>query len=213
MNFLILGDKYHKGMKSKGCAGLIKLKKNYTIFQHQYDTIKRYYPNAEVVYVGGFESKKIETFIKKNYKDVSYINNTDYESTSDGHSIYLTKNYLTTDTLIVFGYTIFDQKLFNRFDTSLGTQIVITPNNKKHIGCIINRNQIDNISFDLPNYIDDIYYLSTADAKILQNIISDSQYRNYFLFELINKLIDAGCIVKPIFCKTPNQKEYYAYIH
>lgn len=212
MNFIILGDKYQKGMKSKGCAGLIKIDKHNHLFEYQYSIIKQYFPKADIVYIGGFESKKIETFINKNYPDVVYVHNEQYDNFSDGYSISLIKNYLISDTFIILGYHILDKKLFENFNTKLGTQIVVTPNNQKQTGCIINNNQIDNISFDLPNYVDDIYYLSMKDSATLQQIVSDIQYKNYFLFELINKLIDLGAVVRPLFYKTnKNKNKYYEY--
>lgn len=212
MNFIILGDKYQKGMKSKGCAGLIRIDKHHNLFQYQYSVVKKYFPSASIVYIGGFESKKIETFIKKNYSDVTYVNNEEYENLNDGYSIYLIKEILNKDTFIVFGYNLLDKKLFEKFNIKLGTQVVVTPNSQKQIGCIINNNKIDNISFDLPNYIDDIYYLSTKDSIVLQNMVSSIQYKNYFLFELINKLIDAGTEIRPFFYKTTKSKnKYYEY--
>lgn len=212
MNFIIIGDKYQKGMKSKGCAGLIKINKNSTLFEHQYDVIRTYFPNAKIIYIGGFESKKIESYISKNYSDVIYVNNIEYEKLNDAHSISLVKSLLVNDTFIIFGYTFLDRKIFENFDIKLGSQIVVTPNSEKQIGSIINQNKIDNISFDLPNYIEDIYYLSMKDSQILQNIVSNTKYKNYFLFELINKLIDGGTMIKPFFYKRSNKKnKYYEY--
>lgn len=211
MNFIILGDKYQKGMKSKGCAGLIKIDKNTVLFQHQYDVIKKYYPQATIIYVGGFESKKIENFISKNYSDVVFINNSQHEKLNEGYSLSLVKKLLRDDVFIVTGYSLLQKKMFQDFDTKLGSQIVIVSDSTKNIGCIIDQNKINNISFDLPNYIEDIYYLSKKDCIILQKILCGHKHRNYFIFELINKIIDSGVDIKPFFYKQKIKNKYYEY--
>jgi CTP:phosphocholine cytidylyltransferase-like protein len=208
MNFIILGDKYQKGMKSRGCPGLIKIDSKTLLFDYQYKIIRKYFPQSQIIYVGGFESKKIENFIGKNYKDVTYIYNSKYDSLNDGYTISLVQNLLLINTFILCGYTIFDKKLFNTFDTNQGSQLFIYPKEKNPIGCIITDNKVNNISFDLPNSISNIYYLSKQDCQILQKFVCDIKYKNYFLFELMNKLIDNGVIFKPFFYNRINHKNY-----
>lgn len=191
MNFIILGDKFQKGMKSKGCAGLIKIDGDQSIFEQQYKIIKKYFPQAHIVYVGGFESKKIENFINKNYVNVTFVNNLRFEESNDCYTLNLVRNFLVDDCFITFGYSVLNKKLFEKFNPSLGSQIFLANNNSTTIGCIIQNNKIENISFDLPNHIDDLYYISSKDIKGLQKIVSNQQYHNYFVFELLNYLIDA----------------------
>lgn len=211
MNFIIVGDKYQKGMKSKGCAGLLKVDKNNNLFQYQYSIIKKTFPCAKIIYICGFEHKKISNFISKSYDDVICVFNNDYDNFNDAYSISLVENFLCDNTFITLGYTLFDKKVFNKFNMDLGTQIFINKNQNKDIGCVITNNNITNISFDLPNSIDDIYYFSKQDATFLQKLLKDLQYKNYFIFELINKLIDNGSIIKPFFHKSLNKIKTHEY--
>lgn len=210
MNFIILGDKFQKGMKSKGCAGLIKIAGEQNIFDQQYKIITKYFPSAHIIYIGGFESKKIENFIHKNYSNVVFINNLRFEDTNDCYSLSLISDFLIDDCFITFGYSTLNKKLFEKFDMSLGSQIFLT-NNITSIGCIIQNNRVENISFDLPNHMDDLYYISSKDIHYLKNIAMNKQYHNYFIFELLNNLIDSKQIsVTPLYYTSKHKTYEYS---
>jgi CTP:phosphocholine cytidylyltransferase-like protein len=208
MNCIILGDKYQKGMKSKGCAGLIKFDKHINIFQHQYNTIKKYFPRSKICYIGGYEAKKIENFIHKNYSDVIFITNTDFEKSNDTYSLSLVKEYFDHDLLILFGYTILQKNIFDKFNRASGSQIFINNQQNHQIGCVINNNRIENISFDLPNTISDIYYISSKDALYFKDRLHNKYY-NYFIFEILNDLIDKNDIVFTPFYNHTNKAKHY----
>lgn len=201
MNFIILGDKYQKGMKSKGCVGLLRFNKKHNIFQHQYHHIKEHFPKAKIIYVHGFESKKFVSFLHKNgYDDVIAINNDEYDNKNQAYSLSLTKSFLNSDCFITFGNTILVKNIFSKFNKLHGSQIFIS-NDKSEIGCIINDSFIENISFDLDNYISNIYYLDKLTIPDLNLLLDNTKFHNNFLFEIINKLIDAGKIFKPYYTR------------
>lgn len=211
MNFIVVGDKYLKGMKSKGCAGLIKLDKSLSIFDYQYKTIKSYFPKSVITYIGGFEYKKLENFIHKNYPDVRLIANNHYEIKNDAYSLSLIKNYIIDNTFIMFGYTILNKKILDKFDTNLGSRVFVIKNHQTPVGCIINNNKIENISFDLPNHIEDLYYIAKNDISIFYSLVSDARYHNHFVFELLNKMIDNYHItIRPSF-HSINKIKHYEY--
>ena len=208
MNCIIIGDRYQKGMKSKGCAGLIKFDKYHNIFQHQYTTIKKYFPKINIFYIGGFESKKLENFLQKHYADVRFIHNINFETSNDAYSLYLAKDILNNDTLILFGYTVFTKTTLDKFNKNIGSQIFMTNNQNDSIGCVINNNRIENISFDLPDTINDIYYIASKDIEYFKNKL-DNKYHNYFLFELLNDLIDNHNITITPFYSYIQKAKYY----
>lgn len=203
MNCIILGDKFQKRMKSKGCVGLIK-HNNKCAIQHQYRVLKTYFPDANIVYVYGFESKRFSSFVQKSVDlgpGITLIHNKQYEEYNNAYSLFLSREFLQDDCLILFGDYIPPSKLFNKFDRSCGSQVFITTNSKTKLGCIIQNNLIQNIAYDLDNYLNDIYYLSSKESSIIKNYLDDKKFHNYFVFELINKLIDANYSVRPFYCK------------
>jgi|688.fasta_scaffold294417_1 CTP:phosphocholine cytidylyltransferase-like protein len=200
MNFIILGDKYQKGMKSKGCVGLIKINKTQNIFENQYKIIKSFYPLANIIYIHGFESKKFTNFLSKNrYDDIKHYFNNDYEINNQTFSLSLAQQFLNDDCFIMFGDNILSKSIFNKFNNKCGPQVFISQDSSNEIGCIINNNIIENISFDLDNSLSNMYYINKDTAHLLSSLVSDKRYHNNFIFEIINKTIDIGICFKPYY--------------
>lgn len=210
MNFIILADKYQKGMKSKGGLGLLKLNTRTNMIEHQYKQIKKVFPKAKIIYVYGFDSKKIETFLQeKKYKDLIQIYNPNYDHHNFAYSLRLASDYLDKDCFITFGDVGFKSSIFNNFSKDNGSQIFINNKQKHKIGCVINDNRIMHISFDLGNYISQIYYISKKDAERLRQLTSQENLKNYFFFEIINKLIDNNVGFYPFIKNNKNLIFYY----
>lgn len=203
MNFIILADKYQKGMKSKGCVGLIKINNKQNIFQNQYKTIKEFYPQAKIIYVYGFEAKKFTNFLSKNeYSDVDYVYNDKYEINNQTFSLSLVSNFLHSNCFILFGDNILTKKTFYKFNPKYGSQIFISNNSNEDLGCIINDNIVENISFDIDNKITNMYYIDKHAVLKLNYFVSDISNSKSFLFEIINKMIDINVSFKPFFNNT-----------
>lgn len=201
MNIIILGDKFQKRMKSKGCVGLLKTYNHQNILQNQLGILNAVFKSPTIAYVYGFDSKKFLSFISKHndlLKNVNLIYNPEYDQYNYAHSLYLAKDYLDSDCLVLFGDSSLNSKVFNRFDVTDGTQIFINKYIKNKLGCIINNQIIENISYDLDNYLYDIYYLSKNHASYIKTVLETNIVHNYFIFELINKLIVSNnCLIKP----------------
>ena len=53
----------------------------------------------------------------------------------------------------MFGDHIIKNNTFNKFKPTEESQVFINTKNKTRLGCIINENIIENISYDLNNYL------------------------------------------------------------
>lgn len=194
MNIIIVADKYQKRMKSKGCVGLIKyLNKN--ILSHQYQILQNVFPKSNIFYIYGFDNKRLINYIdkkkqKQEYKYLQLIYNSQYDTYNNAYSLYLAKNFLNDDCIIFFGDNIIKSSTFKDFKITQESQVFIDNNSKNKIGCIINNNQIYNISYDLDNILSEIYFISKSQITLFKNLISDNNNYNYFIFEIINKMID-----------------------
>lgn len=208
MNCIILGDKYKKGMKSKGCSALISFNKS-NILHNQYSVIKQNFPNCKIIYIGGFESKKIESVVSKQYQDIIFINNELYDQKNEGYSLFLSKDFLDENTMIISGYSLLEDKLFRVFCPGDYSHVFISSKNDNEIGCAIQNNSVLHIDFGLDNHITDMYYICKAHIGYLKSIVEDNSFHNCFLFELINKLIDKELTIKPYYKIV---KKKYGYI-
>lgn len=200
MNIIILGDKYQKRMKSRGCVGLIKLN-NKNILSHQYKTLKAKFPNANIIYIYGFDHKRFLSYINKHlliYPNLTLVHNTRYDISNNVYGLNLVNNYLNQDCLIMFGDHIIKNNVFDNFKHAKGSQVFISKT-KTRLGCIINHNTIESISYDLDNYLSEIYFISKDQINTFKHLVVNPMYHNYFIFELINKMIDSNQKIIPYY--------------
>lgn len=200
MNCIILGDKYQKGMKSKGCSALIKSNKQSTIIENQYYVLTSIFDKLNITYVCGFDSKRLNEFIQEKDYEFDIVYNKQYDQYNDGYSLNLASASLNDETLILLGYQTLSNKIakkINRLNDD--SSVFITEDHaESKVGCVIYDSNITTFSFGLDNYVHDIYYLNQKCSKYLKNILSTNKYNNYFIFELLNHLIDSGLNIKPI---------------
>lgn len=196
MNFIILADRYKKGMKSKGPVGLIRLNKKYNVFERQYNVIRKHFPKSKIVYVYGFDAKKVETYFhnkKKKFYNTKIIYNENYENSGYIKSLGVAKEYMNNDFFILSGETVFCTEVFKDFKKKGSSQIFVNQKEKHKLGCVINADQtISNIAFDINNYLMDIYYVHKNNSSALKQYCENEKYKNYFIFEIFNKMIDEG---------------------
>lgn len=201
MNIIILGDKYQKRMKSRGCVGLIKLNHK-NILTHQYKTLTTKFPNANIIYVYGFDNKRFVSYVNKNlfnYPNMKLVYNPYYDKYNNAYSLSLLHNHLHQDCLILFGDYIFKNSIFNHFKRTDESQIFINRKAKTRLGCVISHDIIENISYDLDNYLSEIYFISKNQIEIFKNLVTNPNYHNYFIFEILNKMIDTNQKIIPYY--------------
>jgi hypothetical protein len=200
MNVVILGDKFQKGKKTKGCSGLFKIKNTYLIVK-QYSAIRAVFPQSNIVYVCGFEYRRLLSAINncdEIVKNINFIINENYNKYNYGYSLQLLKEHITQKTLILFGDSIVDYKILNTFDCQDNvSQIVLNKKTASSLGCVINNKKIHNIFYDLDNKIEEIYFIANKDITKLKDIL-DQPIKNMFIFEIINMMIDNNVSFKPL---------------
>lgn len=199
MNIIILGDKFQKRMKTKGCEALIKINKK-TILEHQYNNIKKYINYDKIVYITGFESEKLYSYLDedKTYKDLVVINNTEYKKYNYAYTLYIAQDYLDNDCLIFFGENPLNKKICDKINKQKCSSILIDKQSKSNLGCIIDNNKIVNISYDLDNNVGNVYYIIKQDCEKLKNILNKKQNHNRFLFEIMNLMISCQTNMEPL---------------
>jgi CTP:phosphocholine cytidylyltransferase-like protein len=207
MNIIIIGDKPQKNMKSKGCVGLIKYNKINMVIENQYSVLRSLFPRSKIIYVYGFDNKRFKQYLDGTNKKVKCVLNSNYEKSNAGLSLGLAKDFLNDNCLVVNGNAILNKKIFESFKVNNQSQVFVSQNKKiSEIGCIINNSKVENFSLDLINCIYPIYYISKKDSQILKNIVSIDKHNNYFVFEILNKMIDVGVCFTPTYIKSiPNQ--------
>lgn len=193
MNCIIIADKFNKGNKSKGWLGSHPINSKYTLVSNQISVINAIFPKAKIIYIYGFDDKKVEDYFEKsNHKNITLVQNPNYENYGETFSLCKARIFLESNTLIIPGLTILKKRMFTDFDRKKTSVFV---NNKHHneLGCFLNdKEKIEHICYELTNYLTNIYYIHKNDIEIFRSIVSRNENRNCFVFEIINKMIERG---------------------
>lgn len=198
MNCVILGDKYQKGMKSKGCAALIRANKQYNLLENQYFTLKSIFPDIKINYIYGFDNKKFLDYIDKSEIPLKIIYNDHYHKYNHIFSLGLVSELFNDNLLIVDGYKLLTKKIFKKFNCNNSQVFVNKEHDQDSVGCVINKSgNIENFNFDLANSLENIYYIDKECSIAMKSFIENKYHYNHFIFEILNKLIDHGFIFKP----------------
>lgn len=199
MNCIIVGDKYQKGMKSKGCSALMRTGKRGTLLNSQYEILNNSFDHIPITYIYGFDSKRLLEFVQENDYRMDMVYNENHDKYNESFSVNLASDKLDDETLIVLGYQTLTPKTFKKFNNLEKSGVFISgADHKPKVGCVILDNNITTLNFDLDNPIHDIYYLNRECSAALKELLQTQRYHNYFLFELLNKLIDKGLQIRPI---------------
>lgn len=199
MNCIIIGDKYQRGMKSKGCMALMKSSKKGTVLDNQYELLNNIFNNIDITYVYGFDAKKLLDAVQEKNYHIDMIYNESHDKYNEAFSIGLVNEKLNNNTLIVLGHQILTSRILKKLkDFNRSGVFVYSSDAKSKIGCVMLNHKITTLNFGLDNQIHDIYYLNKESSIALKKLIQTQKYNNYFLFELLNKLIDQGLEIRPI---------------
>lgn len=193
MNIIVIADKFQKRMKSKGCVGLMKDKKNKTILEKQYSVLSSVLNINRIAYIYGFDGKRFESFLSKNSEHLSKlcpIYNCEYDKYNTGFSLSLVSKFLQDECVVLFGDAEITKKTFKNFCSNDKSQLFLCNSSNSGLGCVIQDDRVRHISYHLDNTLSEIYYFNKSTAVDLDKIIQTNKFNQYFLFELVNKLID-----------------------
>jgi hypothetical protein len=187
-----------KKMRSVGSGLIQKIgndKNSKTIIEHQTQLFKKFLPMAKICIATAFDSKKV---IKAIPRGVKYIEHEFNNSVNQGYSLCrVLESFDCQNLLIINGNHIFDKQTIASL-TYKNSFILANKNQKEHdLGCVLNTNGIiQHVFFDLENKLYEFIFLSKQDTIKLKNIITTINYKNMFLFEIINELINNECHIE-----------------
>lgn len=86
-----------------------------TILEMTLDNILKNEIN-EFIIVTGYKEELIKKFIKKNYSwlNITYLSNLDYEINNNSYSLWMTKNHIKEDCILLDSDIIFDFRIISR---------------------------------------------------------------------------------------------------
>ncbi|MCX7832869.1 MAG: phosphocholine cytidylyltransferase family protein [Ignavibacteria bacterium] len=82
----------------------------------------------DFIFVLGFKAEMIKDFIEKNFKNINsrFILNPDYENNNNSYSLWLTKDYVNNQVLLLDSDILFDKRIVNKLlDSNFETCIAL----------------------------------------------------------------------------------------
>jgi len=185
-------------MKSYGPKSLIQLNTpNHTILNNQLKVIKKLFQKYIVILICGFQSDKIMNDVPQN---IIVIENERYLTTNVVRSLSIGLRATTgKHVLIVDGDLVFNYYALNcNFDESC----MIIDNgtmSSDGVGCIVQNDYVENMSYDLDNKWGQIVYLTGKELDLFKCFCWDSNNEKKFGYEGLNEVIKQGGKFKAIY--------------
>lgn len=217
INILLLNQEITRGMKSLGSKALLNIKNKFKLIDLQMQQISKIYRNNTNITVAvGFEAEKVAGYlIGKKYK-CNILYNNDYSENNAGSVVtrYLSKNADIENTLIVCNGILFKPKTILKTHLQNNSKIFTIDKTKKNfnIGCTVNENKTEHLFYDLPNTWTECAFLNQEAIKALKSIINKKNISQYYIFEILNELIEDVTFEnitypRKNFCKLNNIKD------
>lgn len=192
MNCVILADKIFKGIKSKGWVGSLPVNSQSSLIDHQLKVIEKQFPRCKIFYVYGFDSKKVENYLHKIHKDVTFVNNEEYNKYGQIYSIYKVIDLIEKECLFLNGDLVLQPSMFKNFNKRY-SQIFVNNKSSSELGASIDeKNNVQHISYGLDNLVTNMFFINEKSINNFKKNVENWNYRNYFCFEIINKMIEQG---------------------
>ena len=187
---------------------LIKIN-SHTIIEIQINNLLKNNVKDIIVTTGPFE-KKLINFLKRKYKNINFtfINNPKYNTTNYIYSLWLTKEHITDDILLIHGDLIFEEELLKKMIEIKDNLVLVNKKvkkPKKDFKAVI-KNQIvkkigveyfsENAFFSLPIYkfskSDFLFFMEAIEKEIKNGNL------NIYAEVAFNKISDK-LNLKPLF--------------
>jgi len=161
----------------------------------------------DVVICTGFESSQIINYCKNNYSFINFhfVENREYEDTNNMYSLFLAKEYLNDDIILMNADLVFDSEIIKGLIKQEGTAVAVDKGRyiEESMKIIVKDGIIKSISKkinegDAYGCSIDIYKISGEDTRLLieemEVIIRDKKDRNQWTEVMLDNLFSSGKI-------------------
>lgn len=204
ISVIILATLPDHGIKSLGNKSLFRIKNKFLI-DYQISFIKKILRGIkhEILLLSSFETNKLQKNIKNN--SVKIIDQSDIINLNFGGSLIEALEHIKYDNIIFLNYGLFIRKydrnirkvITENHDGVIFTSKKSTSNNNLNIGCLLDKEKIQHIFFDIGEYkYLDFCFLNSSAVKHIRQTMNKNFYRNKFTFEIMNNLLEKFKIIK-----------------
>lgn len=195
IDIIILSAGQGRRMKSFGSKSLFDVGGR-TLIEHQIDTIRSLFTNAEIVIVLGYELDKIEKILPS---DIRIIENPGYESSTSAKSATLgIKACSKSDILIINGDLWFNNK---SIDIVHGETAAFVDSkfqiSKDKAGVVVSKDYITSFGYGMDTMWGQMVVLHSGDIEVFQKVCRDTKHA-IIISEVFNAMISKGSEIKAV---------------
>ncbi|NBX73098.1 MAG: hypothetical protein EBQ89_02235 [Alphaproteobacteria bacterium] len=204
IDILIITPEITKGMKSIGSKCLLNLKKNMSVLEYQISQAQKINKISNITINIGFDYDKIISKLYR-YKNINFLINNEYEHTNQAQNLityinkYRPKNLLVINSGILIKDKIIDKSFLNN-----ESKIFMLNKPKKNftIGSSLSTN-LEYLFFDMEQSWSEIVYFNNLAIDTFLSCDS-SMFKQMYLFEAINFLLQKNIVFKKIYINKNN---------
>ena len=194
ISIILLSENHGYRMKSYGPISLIKIGHS-TLLEKQIESIKSCFDNFEIILCSGFGTLKTVNFIKNKFSDLNIRiveNQIHYNSNCCESARLCLNNTNNNKVLFCSGGILLTEFNLNLIDLDANCILMQKDcyNDNFEIGVIENNGKLENFALGIKNkFWSEIFYLNGhKDINLFSSIISNTEYKNKFMFEAINEM-------------------------
>lgn len=190
LSIIIITGSYYPKLKVKGPKALLEVSERYTLLNYQIDTLKKLYPESEIIVVVGYNS---DLLIKNKHPQSRIVENQLFETTGEIESLRLGINNICRENLLVVMDDVFFEKNAVSGMTKC-TSVLLDYNSNKSdndIGVEIVNNKIISFNYDSPHKWMGLAYIDKSDLKFVKDFCIRNN-GNMFVFEAIENIVKVG---------------------
>lgn len=179
-----------KRMRANGAKALLTVGSE-SIIERQLRQWKNLAPEAEIIFVVGFEARKV----CKRLPNQIWVLNKDFENTNVAYSIGLAiQKSVRRRVLVSYGDLIFEEKGAAPLLACQKTSVFVddAPRRTYEVGVAYHDNEVTNFSFGLPRKWSQLVMLCEREKEMFAHYSLDCMNHKFFSFEIFNKIISRG---------------------
>lgn len=176
---------------------LFKTKRGKSVMDEVIDSIRQVLKDSDIIITTG---KCSEEVYQKVPRGCRLIENQLFDITNECEDIRLALKCCITDyILIISDDFLFDHDaLFSFIGRESAIMLTEASSFRSGVGAILSGNVIQNVSYGLNKMekVVGMYLFSPKDVSKLKDVVGKENNKHKMIFELINEMIDNGCVFK-----------------